>query len=118
MAAFTSVTGYEVRGFPCGSGRKLVVGTAVGTASYDATTGSTLDLSSYFNGDVDIVDIEALGLVGYEGHYVAGTGPDDGTVLLFDEQVTGGLITHGNEVTTGTDLKAITFQWRAYGDDA
>lgn len=117
MSAFGTVTGYEVRGFPSGSGRKMVVGTFAGTSSYDATTGSTLDLSDYFSGDVDDCFVEALGLVGYEGHYTAGTDASDGTVILFDEQVTGGLITHGNEVTTATDLHLITFQFRAHGTD-
>ena len=115
MSAFTTVTGYELVGLGPTS-TKVVIGTAVGPDSYDATTGSVMDLSSYFNGDMYDVQCEAQGLVGYQGTYVAGTGPDDGAIYLFEGQVTGS-VTHGAEVTNTTALDGITFQFIATGTD-
>jgi len=54
MAAFTSVVGYETPAPAGGDGIKRVVGTAVGTASYE-TGGSAIDLTDYFNGKIYMI---------------------------------------------------------------
>ena len=111
MGGFTSVT--EVVTVPApagGDGLKMVMGTCVGPASYDAT-GSIIDFSSIFGStvyfcraNIDNADLRI--------QWVPGTSyaSDDGKLFVDDNA--------GGEESGDLSTSLATVEWIAWGTDA
>lgn len=112
MSAFTSVTEVVSNPAPAGDdGLKCVMGTCVGTASYD-TGGSTIDLSSIFGSKVYYLEAN-IDNADYRIQWVPGTAYSSSDGALFVDNSAGTEITN----TTSLATPLATVEWIAWGTD-
>ena len=113
LGPFTSVT--EVVSTPApagGDGLKIVMGTCVGSATYD-TGGSTIDLSDIFSGLVYFLEANC-DVEGVRFSWVPGSSYATATGKLFADD------NNGTEQVSTADLSTscAVIEWLAIGTDA
>lgn len=111
MGGFTSVTQVVAVPPPAGGDAlKMVMGTCVGPASYDAG-GSVIDLSSIFGGAVYFVKAN-IDNKDYRIQWVPGSSYATATGKLFVDD------NAGTEATGDLSTDLATVEWIAWGTDA